>query len=128
MPNTSQSLYQRLHQRRKFVQNYTAQTTTQLAQYVCLANHIYNTTEKWGTIDSLLRGRLHETWRKAVSNEFGRLTRENRHGVSFTDTLEFIFRDEFPEGRDITYVSFWFDYRPLKEENIGLGWLSEGTV
>ena len=55
-------------------------------------------------------------WSKALSNEFGRLTKGNKYGVGFTDTLEFIPRSAVPAGRDITSATFVSDYRPLKDE------------
>lgn len=30
--------------------------------------------------------------------------------------MEFIPRSDIPDGRDITYISFMFDYHPLKDE------------
>ena len=56
------------------------------------------------------------TCTKAVSNELGRLTKGNKYGVGFTDTMDFIPRSAVPAGRDITYATFVFDYRPLKDE------------
>ena len=51
-----------------------------------------------------------------MSNEWGRLAKGNKHGVSWTDTIEFIQKDEVPEDRKVTYASFILDYRPLKLE------------
>jgi hypothetical protein len=79
-------------------------------------NHIYNKNGKKETIDSLLRGPNKEVWKKAVSNEFGRLAQGNIFGVTATDTIDFIHKHEYPSNRDITYASFVCDYRPLKSE------------
>ena len=88
-PHSSPStLHHRLHQRRAFLQNYKAQASRHLAQYACVANHIYNATGKRDTIDSLLQGPSQATWLKAASNEFVRLTRGNKHDVSYPDTVE----------------------------------------
>ena len=81
-----------------------------------IVNHICNSNGKKETIDSLLQGDHKERWTKSVSNEFGRLSKGNKHGVPYTDTMDFIPRFGIPDGRDITYASFRFDYRPLKDE------------
>ena len=79
--------------------------------------HIYNEkTGKRESIDSLLTGTNSNTWSKAVSNEFGRLTKGNIHGVKYTDTMEFIDKSEVPLGQKVTYGSFTCDHLPLKEE------------
>ena len=63
----------------------------QLHQPHAYMNHIYNkNTGKKETIDTLLAGENKQTWLKAVSNEFGRLTKGNKYNVKFTDTMEFI--------------------------------------
>ena len=53
---------------------------------------------------------------KAISNEFGRLAHSNKHGVSFTDTIDFFARQDLPPDKKVTYMLFLFDYLPLKEE------------
>ena len=79
-------------------------------------HHIYNKEGKRESIDSLLAGENKLTWEKAVSNEFGRLTKGNKHGIKYTDTMEFIKKSEVPAGQKVTYSSFTCDHRPLKEE------------
>jgi len=109
------SLYQRIFKRKEHT-NFRAQATNHLAQCVFLANHIYNRAGRKENIDSLLRGPMKSTWTNSVSNEFGRLLRGNKNGVSYTDTMEFIPKHEVPPNRDVTYANFVFDYRPLKDE------------
>jgi len=53
---------------------------------------------------------------KVLSNEIGRLTKGNIHGLKSTDTIEFIFKSEVPNGRDINYATFVCDCRPLKDD------------
>ena len=53
---------------------------------------------------------------RSLSNEWGRLAQGNKYGVSSTDTIEFITKEQVPKGRDVTYATFVLDYRPLKEE------------
>ena len=80
-------------------------------------NHIYNKkTGRRETIETLMTGENSNTWTKAVSNEFGRLTKGNKYGVKFTDTMEFISANDVPAGKKVTYGSFTCDHRPLKEE------------
>ena len=111
-PNT---LYERIRQRHRSC-SFKTRVVTHLAQCVYVVNHIYIKTGKRETIETLLKGDMSPTWTKAVSNEFGRLTQGNDHGVTFTDTMDFIFKHEVPADRDGTYASFRLDYRPLKEE------------
>ena len=79
--------------------------------------HIYNKdTGKRETPESLLNGDDKEIWIKAVSNELGRLAKGNKYGVSFTETIEFICKNQVPLNRNVTYASMVFDHRPLKTE------------
>ena len=79
-------------------------------------NHIYNQEGQKQTIQHLLQSDKKERWSKALSNEFGRLTQGNIHGVNFTDTMEFIFKKDVPKNKKVTYASFVCDYKPLKSE------------
>ena len=40
----------------------------------------------------------------------------NNNGIQGTNTIEFIYRQDVPAGRDVTYATFVLDYRPLKTE------------
>ena len=80
-------------------------------------NHIHDpTTGKRETPDSLLTGPNKDVWIKATSNELGRLAQGNDHGVSPTDTIDFITHDQVPRNRKATYLALVYDYRPLKSE------------
>ena len=79
-------------------------------------NHIYNNFGKKQGIDDLLNGPDKETWKKAVSNELGRLTKGNDAGVNYTDTMRWIKKKEIPKNKKVTYANFTFDHRPLKSE------------
>ena len=80
-------------------------------------HHIYNkVTGKRETPETLLNGPDKDIWNKAVSNEIGRLTKGNIHGVSYTEMMEFIPKSCVPTNRDVTYASMVFDFRPLKSE------------
>ena len=68
------------------------------------------------TIDGLLDSIYKAIWTKSLSNEWGRLAQGNIHSETSTDTLEFIFKDDVPTGRRVTYATFVLDYRPLKGE------------
>ena len=79
--------------------------------------HIYNKeTGKKETIETLRSGKDAHIWDKAVSNEFGRLAQGNVHGVTATDTIEFISKKDIPHNKKVTYGSYRFDHRPLKPE------------
>ena len=51
-----------------------------------------------------------------MSNEWGRLAQGNKHGVTSTDTIDFIHKHEVPDGKRVTYATYVVDYRPLKKE------------
>ena len=55
-------------------------------------------------------------WERTLINEWGRLAQGNKFRVIATDTIEFITKNEIPQGRAITYASFVCDHRPLKTE------------
>ena len=48
--------------------------------------------------------------------ELGRLAQGNIHGVSVTDTIEFILKKDVPDGEKVTYAQCVCDHRPLKFE------------
>ena len=79
-------------------------------------NHIYREDGRKETMASLLRGPEKARWSKALSNEIGRLAQGNKYGVKATDTIEFIKKEDVPNGRAVTYASFVCDHRPLKTE------------
>ena len=55
------------------------------------ASHIYDASGKKQSIDKLINGPDALTeWLPALSNEWGRLARENDNGVAHTDTIQFI--------------------------------------
>ena len=53
-------------------------------------NHVYNTSGKKETIDSLLKGTMKDTWSVALSNELGHLAQGVEDRVIGTDTIDFI--------------------------------------
>ena len=79
-------------------------------------NYLYNSVGKKETVDILTTGLMKDRWIKAISNKFGRLTHDNKHGVSYTDTIQFISKQDVPPDKKVTYASFIFDYHSLKEE------------
>ena len=78
--------------------------------------HIFTADGKKETIDSLLNSLDKEIWTKSLSNEWGRLAQGNQHGVTSTDTIDFIHKYEVPTGCRVTYATYVVDYRPLKSE------------
>ena len=81
-------------------------------------HHVYNKhTGRRESAETLLTGPNRDIWNKAVSNEIGRLAKCNQYSVEFTDTIEFIAKNQVPSGRKVTYAQFIFDHRPLKEES-----------
>ena len=79
-------------------------------------HHIFRPDGTKETIDTILRGSDRDIWTKSLSNEWGRLAQGNHAGVNYTDTIDFIRRNDIPSGRKITYATFVLDYRPLKSE------------
>ena len=80
-------------------------------------NHMYHPVDGHKmTLDELLTGDMKDVWVTSLSNEIGRLTQGNIHGVRWTDTMEFIFRHEVPDDRKVTYANFVCDYRPTKDD------------
>ena len=58
-----------------------------------MITHIYNeATGKRETIDTLLAGHNSTTWRRALSNEIGRLANGVAGRVAATNTIEFIHK------------------------------------
>ena len=74
-----------------------------------VAQHIYDSTGKKLSIDKLLTGPNAKIWNQALSNEFGRLTKGNKAGISWTDTKEFICKGDVPATKKVTYCSFVCD-------------------
>ena len=105
-------------QRENYITRY-GRAVRHLAQCTRLAPeaalHIFDTcTGKKENIDSLRRGKDGATWNRSLANEWGRLAQDNIHDVISTDTIEFIFKQDAPQGRRVTYATYVFDYRPLK--------------
>ena len=79
-------------------------------------HHVYNIHGNKETLDSVLHGPDSSIWTKIISSKFGRLTQGNIHGVTPTDTMDFIHKKEVSKGRDVTYANFILNYRSLKSE------------
>jgi hypothetical protein len=79
-------------------------------------------TGKAENIDSLLHGPDSERWYKSLSNEWGRCTqglhlnRTISEQISGNNTMFFIFPNQVPAGRKITYAQFVCTNRPGKAE------------
>ena len=79
-------------------------------------SHIFDIdTGRKESIDSLLQ-KNHLRWSRSLSNEWGRLSQGNKFGVKATDTIDFIGKNDVPQGAKVTYASFVCDHRPLKPE------------
>ena len=79
-------------------------------------NHIFDQYGNKQSLDALLKGPTSEIWIKALSNEIGRLTNGNIHGVTPTQCMKFIRHNEVPKKKKVTYANFVCDHRPLKAE------------
>ena len=66
------------------------------------------------------RQRLEESSQPDMGDELeqrvGRLAQGNKYGVRSMDTTDFIDHHEVPSDRQVTYVTYVIDHRPLKEE------------
>ena len=91
-----------------------------LAQDMFLApkiNHIYNPiTGKRERIDTLLAGSNASVWRRALSNELGRLSNGVGGCITGTNTIAFIQKSEVLCNKKVTYANMVCDHRPLKSE------------
>ena len=76
-------------------------------------HHIFTAGGKKETIDSLLNSLDKEICTKSLSNEWGRLAQGSQHGVTSTDTIDFIHQYEVPTGSKVTYATYVVDYWPL---------------
>ena len=82
-----------------------------------MVNHIFNEdTGKKETIDSLRASKNGAVWEQPLRNKWGRLAQGNDNGIAYTDTIEFIPKEQVPNNRDVIYASFVCDHRPLKSE------------
>ena len=68
-------------------------------------HHIYNANGDKQSLEKLLRTDP-KKWFRALSNEWGRLSQGNIHGVEWTNTIDFISHTEVPSDRKVTYASF----------------------
>ena len=79
-------------------------------------NHIFDQFGNRQSLEVLLKGEDADTWTKALSNELGRLTNGNIHGVTARQCMKFISHLQVPKDRKVTYANFVCDHRPLKAE------------
>ena len=88
-----------------------------------VAGKMYNPiTGKAENIDSLLRGPDSIIWSKSLTNEWGRCTQGLSKNCAVSDringnnTMFFIFPNQVPHGRKVTYAQFVCTMRPGKAE------------
>ena len=61
-----------------------------------MINHIFKEDGTKETLESLLAGPDKDVWNTALSNEWGRLAQGNKHGIKFSDTIEFVAAHNIP--------------------------------
>ena len=82
-----------------------------------LAYHIYNKDGKKETLKSLLQNPVtHDVWAKSSSNEYGRLLKGNKYGVTGTNTMTPCALTDIPKNKCVTYGTVVCDHRPNKTE------------
>ena len=79
-------------------------------------NHIFDKFGNRQSLEKLLKSNDKATWNKSLSNEIGRLTNGNIHGVKARQCMKFIYFHQVPRDSKVTYANFVCDYRPLKSE------------
>ena len=79
-------------------------------------SRIYDTTGRTLLIDKLLTGPDAHIWNQGVSDEMGRLTKGNDTDIEWTDTMEFIQKNEVSQHIKVTYCSFVYDVQLFKKE------------
>ena len=110
------SIHRKLHDRGTNYRHLVAQHLTAQHIFQPKVNHIFSPDGKKETIDSLLNSINKVVWTRSLSNEWGRLAQGNKHGVTSTDTIDFIHKYEVPEDKCVTYATYVLDYRPLKNK------------
>ena len=55
-------------------------------------------------------------WFPSTKDKLGRLSQGFQGGVKAQDAMDFIFKDEVPSHKTVTYANFVCDYHPLKSE------------
>ena len=81
-----------------------------------IANHIFNEDGKKLGIDALLQGPMASTWKRSTSNELARLSDGIPGRVRGTRAVKWIYKNEVPQNKKVTYANMVCDYRPLKDE------------
>ena len=85
-----------------------------ISQYI---NHIFNGQGHKMNIDTLLSSKdTRDVWLPATENELGRLSQGFKNRVKAQDALDFIYFNEVPKDRKVTYANLICDNRPLKTE------------
>ena len=79
-------------------------------------HHIFKDNVKKETIDSLLNSVDKKIWTRSLSNEWGRLAKDNKYGVNGTDNIEFIHKNKSLIDKRVTYATHALDYWPLKDK------------
>ena len=64
----------------------------------------------------LIKGPTVKTWLHVLSNEWDKLVQGNDNVVLPTNTIKFIDPSKVPTGKQVTYVCFVCNLRPLKTE------------
>lgn len=78
-------------------------------------NHIFDPTGKKQSLDQLITGDSAKTWKRATSNELGRLAQGICH-IQGNDVIDFINKSEIPSNKKVTYANMVCDFRPLKSK------------
>ena len=81
-----------------------------------MAQHIFDDNGKKLNLDALLNGPNGDIWRKSISNELGRLSDGIPGRVRGTKAVKWIYKNQVPKNKKVTYANMVCDYRPLKEE------------
>ena len=79
-------------------------------------HNVYDKSGQKQTLAKVRAGTEAKKWERALSNECGRLAQGNDAGIAGTDTIQFIWRQDVPSDKRVTYDTFVLDYRPLKTE------------
>ena len=53
---------------------------------------------------------------KSLSNKWGHAIQGNDYGIKGTNTIQFIYRRDVPQDKQVTYVSYVCNFIPLKDK------------
>ena len=76
---------------------------------------MFDTQGRKQSLDKLIQRPTQQIWKKALTNELGRLA-QGINDVKGNDVVDFISYKDIPKNKIVTYTNMVCDIRPLKTE------------